>query len=142
MMNQEVEIARPARSGRGLAWLGLGLALLGVLLYVIQLSLKILVPPWYLPVLTGLGVIALLGSVWRARTVWRLIGLVLVAVLASLELIFLFAPRARVPPYSGPVAVGKPFPAFSTTLADGSSFTRDNLIGKENTVMVFFRGRW
>ncbi len=140
-MTQELTTQRPARSGRALAWLGLGIALLGVILYVIQLALKVLVPPWYAPVLAGLGVILLFVSLRRARTVWRMVGLGFVVVLVACELIILFY-RSRLPAYSGPVDAGKPFPAFTTTRADGSPFTRDNLIGKEDTVMVFFRGRW
>ena len=47
----------------------------------------------------------------------------------------------RLPEYEGPL-VGQPFPAFATVLADGTSFTKQQLPGDKDTVLVFFRGRW
>jgi peroxiredoxin len=48
----------------------------------------------------------------------------------------------QLPEYSGPVAAGQPFPAFTTRQADGAMFTRDDLKGNRDNVLVFFRGRW
>jgi peroxiredoxin len=45
------------------------------------------------------------------------------------------------PPYTGPVKAGQPFPEFATTLADGSSFTQNDLKGEQNTALFFFNGR-
>jgi peroxiredoxin len=48
----------------------------------------------------------------------------------------------RLPPYTGPIAVRRPFPAFDARLADGTPFTQDDLAGNRHAVLVFFRGRW
>jgi hypothetical protein len=48
----------------------------------------------------------------------------------------------RLPPYAGPIAVGRPFPAFEARLADGTPFTQADLVGGRHTALVFFRGRW
>jgi peroxiredoxin len=50
--------------------------------------------------------------------------------------------ETRLPLYKGPVAMGRPFPAFATVRADGSPFTQRDLQGDKNSVLVFFRGRW
>ena len=60
--------------------------------------------------------------------------------LAGAEGAFLAA--LRLPAYTGPVAAGRPFPAFATIRADGTPFTQSDLEGDQDTVMVFFRGRW
>jgi peroxiredoxin len=49
---------------------------------------------------------------------------------------------SKLPAYTGPVAVGTAMPTFSTTLADGSHFDQDSLRGEQNTVLLFFRGKW
>ena len=120
--------------------LGLGLAVLGVVAYVVQLSLQRLALPWYMPALALLGVALVTASLWERRTVWRVLALVAVVLLAGAELAALNA--MRLPPYSGPIAVGRPFPAFEARLADGKAFTQDDLAGDRHTVLVFFRGRW
>jgi hypothetical protein len=120
--------------------LGLGLALLGVAAYVVQVSLQRLVFPWYMPALALLGVVLVGMSVWQRRTVWRVLALVAVVLLASAELAALHA--LRLPSYDGPVAVGRHFPMFEATLADGTSFTQKELTGNRHHVLVFFRGRW
>jgi hypothetical protein len=134
--------AAPRRfPGRLFLALGLGLAALGVIGYVVQLSLQRLITPWYMPAAATLGVVCLVLSLWQRRTVWRILGLVLVLLLAGAEWTFLLA--ARLPPYSGPVAAGEPFPAFATTQFDGTPFTdRDLKGGDQDSVLVFFRGRW
>jgi hypothetical protein len=120
--------------------LGLLLPVLGVIGYAVQLALHHLTMPWYLPAAATLGVILLAVSLAQRRTVWRVLALLpvlLVAVAAwALPL------KARVPPYTGPVAVGEPFPAFTTTRADGTPFTRRDLEGDQHSVLVSFRGRW
>ena len=63
-----------------------------------------------------------------------------VLALAGFQWTFLFL--VRLPEYTGPVAVGQPFPAFTTQRADGTSFTQRDLAGEQNNVLVFFRGRW
>jgi hypothetical protein len=120
--------------------MGLGLAVLGVVAYVVQFSLQRLMAPWYMPCLALLGVVLILVSLWERRTFWRVFALLAVVLLAGAELAFLHA--MQLPPYSGPIAVGRPFPAFETKRADGTPFTQSDLVGDRNSVLVFFRGRW
>jgi hypothetical protein len=120
--------------------LGLGLAALGIAAYAGQLWLRRLAVPWYMPGLALVGA-ALVGvSIWQRKTFWRGLALTLIVLLASFEVMALTA--MRLPPYTGPIAVGRPFPAFEAKLADGSPFTQADLAGDRHTVMVFFRGRW
>jgi hypothetical protein len=134
-------IDTPDRSrGRLLLLSGLGLALLGVVAYVVQISLERLVVPWYMPALALLGVALVLTSLAKRRTVWRMLALVAVVLLAGLELAFLYT--VRLPAYTGPIAVGRPFPAFEAKRADSTPFTQDDLAGEARHVLVFFRGRW
>jgi hypothetical protein len=134
-------ITIPDRSrGRPLLWAGLGLAVLGVVAVVVQMSLQILIVPWYMPALALLGVGLVATSLWRRRTVWRGLALLALVLLSGAELAMLNA--MRLPPYAGPIAVGRTFPAFASKRADGTSFTQDDLIGDQNHVLVFFRGRW
>ena len=126
--------------GRLFLALGLGVAVLGVLGYAVQLAAHRLTAPWYVPCAATLGAALLVVSLWQARTVWRVLALVLVVLLAGAGWTFLLG--ARLPPYTGPVAVGQPFPAFATARADGTSFTQRDLEGDQDSVLVFFRGRW
>jgi hypothetical protein len=126
--------------GRLYLLLGLGVVVLGILGYVAQLAAQRLFVPWYVPGLATLGVVLVLVSLWQARTVWRVLALLLVLLLAGAEWAFLLS--ARLPAYTGPVAVGQPFPEFTTTRADGTTLTPRDLIGGQNNVLVFFRGRW
>lgn len=96
--------------------------------------------PWYLPYATTLGVAFVAMSLWQVRTVWRVLALLLVLVVAAGAWMLILG--TRLPPYTGPVAVGRPFPAFQTARADGTPFTESDLKGDKNSVMVFFRGRW
>jgi hypothetical protein len=119
---------------------GLALTIAGIVAYVVQLRWQILTAPWYVPVLTTTGAILVMASLWRARSAWRYLALTFVLLLAAAEWALIVVPD--LPAYSGPVAAGKPFPAFTTTRADGSSFTQRDLGGETNDVLVFFRGRW
>jgi hypothetical protein len=130
---------RPS-SGRLLLFLGLGVAALGLVACVVQFSLNRLVTPWYLPSTATLGVLCVGLALYQRRTVWRLLALLLLLVLAGGEWWFLLG--LRLPPYTGPIAVGKSFPAFETTRSDGTRFTQRDLEGQQNQVLVFFRGRW
>jgi hypothetical protein len=126
--------------GRWYLKLGLALPALGVLGYVAQLWAQRLWVPWYMPFAATVGVVLLIVALWRARTLWRVLALVLVGLLAAAEWTLLLMPG--LPAYTGPVRVGQPFPAFTTMRADGTAFTQRDLTGNRNAVMVFFRGRW
>jgi hypothetical protein len=134
-------IATPDRSrGRLLLLSGLGLAVLGVAAYAVQLSLQRLMLPWYMPAMALLGLALVAMSLWKRRTVSRVLALLVVVLLAGAELAFLNA--MRLPPYTGPIALGRPFPAFEARRADGTPFTQNDLAGDQHHVLVFFRGRW
>ncbi|MFI5457721.1 MAG: hypothetical protein ACHRXM_19950 [Isosphaerales bacterium] len=126
--------------GRFFLLLGLGLAVLGVVAYVVQISLQRLTAPWYMPISASLGVVLVIFSLLDMRTVWRVLALLAVVLLAGAEWAFLLG--TRLPPYTGPIAVGRPFPAFETRRADGTPFTQRDLAGDQTNVLVFFRGRW
>jgi hypothetical protein len=142
-MNEANRTSVTARRNPGRIYLFLGMlvALAGLVIYPFQLSRKNLDPPWYAPILATVG-LALVGfALLRSRSVWRWLAVVFFTLLAAGEwlmmLVFLSAPL-----YPGPVKIGQPFPAFATTLADGSAFSQKSLLGDKNTVMIFFRGRW
>src|SRR5690242_12745589 len=126
--------------GRLLVALGLAVAALGILAYVVQLWALRLTTPWYMPIAATLGAALAALALWRARTVWRVLALLLLVLLAGAEWAFLLG--LRLPAYAGPVAAGQSFPAFETVRADGTPFTQHDLVGDQDSVLVFFRGRW
>ena len=128
------------RPGRRYALWGLAVALLGPALYMVQVfAAKLLVVPWYLPLIETAAVGLMLLALLQARTGWRFAGLAVCALLAAGEWFFVGV-MSKLPDYTGPAAEGKPFPAFTTALADGSTFDRDRMREKD-TAFVFFRGR-
>ena len=131
-----------SRRSSGRLWLLLGLAVtaLGVVGYVVQLQMERLFTPWYMPCLATLGLVFVVASLAQQRTAGRILALVLVVLLAGAEWALLLA--FRLPPYTGPVAVGQPLPPFTTTWADGTPLVPHDLQGDQNHVLVFFRGRW
>src|SRR6267143_360110 len=132
-----------ARSrGRLWLWLGVGLFLLGFLLNILQIAvLKYLVTPWYVPILATAGALLALVSV-RQRPTWtRVIALLALVLLSAGEWYFILS-MSRLPEYKGPVQVDKKIPEFTTTFADGSSFTEKDLQKGTPTVLVFYRGHW
>jgi hypothetical protein len=126
--------------GRLFLLLGLFLPVLAILGYVGQLLARRLITPWYMPIAATLGALLILVALWQARSIWRVLALLIVVLLAGAEWAFLV--ETRLPAYTGPVAAGQPFPEFTTKRADGGSFTQRDLQGDQNNVMVFFRGRW
>ncbi len=131
---------RSSAPGRRLSLSGLLVAALGVAAYATQVAAGRLIMPWYLPVSATLGAVLIALALRRKRGVLRAIGLVAILLLAAAEWTFLFA--TRLPPYTGPVAIGEPFPTFKTWQAGGTAFTDRDLRGPQTTVLVFFRGRW
>jgi hypothetical protein len=131
---------RPSYPGRLYLALGLLLSAAGLVGYYAQLSAHRLAAPWYLPVSATLGVVFVAASLWQARTILRILCLLLVLLFAGAEWAFILT--TRLPAYSGPVTVGQPFPAFATRKADDTPFTQTDLEGQQKNVLVFFRGRW
>ena len=127
--------------GRLCLLLGLGLAALGVFAYVVQkLAFGALVMPWYMPALALIGIVLVAISLVEKRNIWRIVALLVVVLLTAAELGLLS--MLRLPAYTGPITVGRPFPAFETSRADGVPFANGDLAGSQNNVLVFFRGRW
>jgi hypothetical protein len=122
-------------------WIGVLAAVSGVVAYVFQMKAANLTTPWYAPALATFGTLLILVSLLRRFTVWRVVALLLIGAFAGLEWWFLLSVSA-LPDYTGPVAAGKPFPDFSAKLANGTTFTQDDLKGDQDTVLVFFRGHW
>jgi hypothetical protein len=131
----------PKYTGKtGFVVLAIGMAVLGVGLYIAQVvQAHRLFTPWYLPICGTLAVLFMLLALWGRVTVTRVLLFVLILLLAAGEW---FMVGGSLPAYTGPVEVGKPFPAFTTTRADGTQMTQADLRGDRDTVMVFFRGRW
>ena len=131
----------PRRStGRLFLALGLACPALGILAYVVQLKMQHLTAPRYLPFTGIVGVLLVVAALWQRRSVWRVLALLLVLLLAGAEGAFLLASRA--PAYIGPGAKDQSFPAFATVRADGTPFTQRDLEGDQDNVLVSFRGRW
>lgn len=127
--------------GRPLLLLGVLLAIAGpVLNVVLMFGAKILITPWYVPILGTLGLALIFVALMRSRSIWRWAAVVLVTLIVDFGWFAVLA--MRTPAYTGPVKDGQPFPAFTSTLADGSTITQDDLKRDQNTVMVFFRGHW
>ena len=127
---------------------GRSLLLLGVFLvvgayalnFLLTFAAKILITNWFGPLVGTLGLALMILALMRSRSIWRWTAVVIFTLLVGFQWFALLA--MRLPEYTGPVKDGQPFPAFATTLADGSAFTQADLQGDQNTVMVFFRGHW
>jgi hypothetical protein len=142
-MNDQNRSTTGARQhpGRALLLLGVFLAIGGYALNMaLMFGAKILRESWYAPILGTLGLALIILALMRSRSIWRWTAVVIFTLFVAFQWWALFA--MRLPAYTGPVKDGQPFPAFATTLADGSAFTQDDLKGDQNTVMVFFRGHW
>lgn len=138
METNSTAVATRQFPGRRYAWLGVGAAVIGPVLYTIQLVARHLTVPWYAPILATVGVGLSIYALVQARSVWRFIGLGLCGLLAAFQWLL----ASGLPAYTGPATVGHTLPEFSATLADGSRFDPNDLVGEQNTAMVFFRGRW
>ena len=121
--------------------MGILAAFAGLPLYLIQVEAANLTLPWYAPVLAWFGTALVLLSLLRRRTVWRVVGLLFVLFLAVGECWALLS-YSRLSADTGRIAVKQQLPEFTAFRADGTQFTRDDLKGEQDTVLVFFRGRW
>ena len=121
--------------------LGVVLFLAGPIINAIEISMGRLQVPWYLLVLTTAGVALMSISVWQRRGVFRIAGLLFFTIFCA-GCWFLILVFTKAPPYTGPATPGKKVPAFTAALADGKSFTDQDLADGKNSVLLFFRGRW
>jgi hypothetical protein len=141
---QAVDASPPVVRSRGRLWLwlGVGLFVLGFVIYFVQtFQFKHLVTPWYMPVLFTLGVLLALVSVLQRPTWTRIIAVVVLALLSAGEWYFILS-MSRLPEYAGPVQVDKKIPEFTSTFADGTSFTQNDVQQGTPAVLVFYRGHW
>jgi peroxiredoxin len=121
-------------------WLGLVVGLLGPGLFFVQINMERLTKPWYVPVLGAVGAALALYAFVQRRSIVRFLVMGVLVLLAAGE--GAMYSMMQLPAYQGPVAVGRPFPAFASKLADGEAFTEANLAGTQGTAMVFYRGQW
>jgi fucose 4-O-acetylase-like acetyltransferase len=136
--NNEI-VTGPAQS-RPFLVVGLLLGVGSLAVYVIQFSAQVLIVPWYLPIFTTTGCLMFVWALLQHRTWSRMAGLVFMALLSLGA--WGFIGYARLPEYEGPVKSAYAFPPFASLTADGEPFTPADLKAPQNTVMVFFRGRW
>jgi hypothetical protein len=71
--------------GRVLLLVGAGLPVLAVIAYAVQIRVGRLMVPWYVPALASLGVVLVGSSLWRRPSLWRVLALIAVAVVAAGE---------------------------------------------------------
>jgi hypothetical protein len=86
-------------------------------------------------------VLLALVSVLQRPTWTRIIAVVVLALLSAGEWYFILS-MSRLPEYAGPVQVDKKIPEFTSTFADGTSFTQNDLQQGTPAVLVFYRGHW
>src|SRR5215510_1255897 len=100
--------------GRSLLLLGVFLAVAGpVLMILLTFAAKILITPWYAPLLGTLGVALIILALMRSRSFLRWTAVVIFTVFVAFQWYALLA--MRTPAYTGPVKDSEPFPAFVTT---------------------------
>jgi hypothetical protein len=128
-------------AGRVYFWVGLVACLLGLVLAMVQFSMKFLFVPWYMPALATFGALLLVVAVVRRVSILRVTVLLLVAAFAGFQWFFLGS-LMKLPAYEGPARAGRQLPAFHSTLADGRPFSEADLRDGSRRVLVFFRGRW
>jgi hypothetical protein len=140
-----IESVPPAVRSRSHHWTlfvaGVALFVLGPIWFVAQYRLKNLGSVWYVPVLSSAGMLLLILSVLRHRSVVRMVFLTLFAIVCGLEW-FVFTVATRSPAYTGPAQAGRKVPQFAALFADGTPFKSSDLETGTSAVMVFYRGRW
>lgn len=132
---------RSPSTGRFVMGLGVLAAVAGLAIYAtLLLGAHLLHTPWYMLGFSALALALVLTAMRRKRSVWRLLVLLVLALLTCFEAWILFS-YSQNPAYAGPAA-GVRFPTdFTASLADGKPFTGTDLIGRD-TLLVFYRGHW
>jgi hypothetical protein len=141
MENQTTSDDTTRPRGWPLFLVGLLLILLGPILYVVQFQMAHLTTPWYAPILGTLGVILMLLSLWRGKSVLLKIGFFLGLLFCAFEW-FMILQGTTVPHYTGPAQPGEALPSFTATLADGATFSNKDLQNGKPAILLFFRGHW
>jgi hypothetical protein len=120
---------------------GVLLFIAGPALYIVQVSQARLWMPWYVLVLAALGLVLMALSVWRRPGAVRIACLLLFVAIFGLET-FVLAVATKTPLYSGPARPGQKLPIFTAAVANRAPFTSLDLEKGIPTALVFFRGRW
>jgi len=132
--------SRPARPWP-LFLFGLVLVVAGLVAYfILFFSMHRLWTPWYVPILSTIGALLMVTSVWRRRGIVRGVLAVLFLLFAGFTWMALVS--MRTPEYAGPATPGHTVPTFTAALANGTSFTNEDLEGGSPSVVLFFRGQW
>jgi hypothetical protein len=127
----------------GRLFLGMGIlsAALGPVIYAVQFHNHNLGSPWYVPALATLGVVLIALAAGQSRSVWHHIAAGLATLFATFVWLMYWVVLAA-PSYSGSVEIGRAFPNFETKLAGGRGFSQMDLQSEQDTILLFFRGRW
>lgn len=127
------------KNGRGLYLAAWALALgSGAVYYTLIFTRGIFQIPWYFVAASTLAVVLAIAGLFKKRGILRYAATLILALIAFTA----WMPAVmKVPPYEGPVVVGKPLPVVLGKKADGTPFTNADLIGKR-TAVVFYRGWW
>jgi hypothetical protein len=127
--------------GRLYFWLGLGLSVFSPILNFVVMQMGYLGLPWYTLALSTLGIGLMLIAVFQRPRIAPIIFLTLFGLVCAFQW-YVVVFMSKLPAYVGPARPGNKLPAFTTTLADGSSFTEKDLESGQPSALVFFRGRW
>lgn len=120
--------------------LGVGIFLLGIVAYAVQMGQHSFLLPWYLPISGTIGLGLMIGGAWQRRGWLRSIGVIVFLLMCLMEWGLLLG--TTTPPYTGPAQPGRSVPAFAAVRASGEPFTDKDLAQGTASVLVFFRGRW
>jgi hypothetical protein len=121
-------------------FIGVLLFIVGPVAYAIQMNMHRLSMPWYIPILSTIGVLLMLLSVVQRRGIVRIVFLVLFMLFCGFEWMSLLA--TSTPKYVGPAQTGHKLPEFSASLANGARFTNKDLENGTPSALLFFRGHW
>ncbi len=138
---ETLQTNNPSKRAWPLFLLAVLLFVLGPPLYMLQVRMNDLRMPWYIPILATAGVLVAVLAVCRRPRVLSIVGLVVLAGVCGLEW-FMMLVATKTPVYNGPATAGQKLPTFTTTRADGGPFADSDLASGQETVLLFFRGRW
>jgi peroxiredoxin len=108
--------------------------------FALAFGARILITPWYLPIMGTAAALGVLYATSRSWRWWRVAIAIVCVALACFEWFLMSA--TRLPDYQGPLAAGGSLPAFHATLADGTPIDESYFRQNRKTAIVFFQGRW
>lgn len=120
--------------------LGTLLFLIGPIVYTVQVQIRYLKTPWYIPILSTIGLFLILNWVWQRRSLLRIATAIPYILLYAFMWVALIG--LNTPQYRGPLQAPRLVPKFVTMTVEGDRFTEKDLQSGVPSVLVFFRGRW